>query len=98
ASGSVTCFRSAADCYAALTPALRERVNAIELLHLYDYAKINAGLYKPFADPATASADAVFDYKPLAWQHPVSGAPMLWLSPPEGFRGVERDEGIAFFN
>jgi len=97
-SGSVTCFRSAADCYTALTPALRERVDAIELLHLYDYAKINAGLYKPFADPATASADAVFDYKPLAWRRPVSGETMLWLSPPEGFRGVEHDEGIAFFN
>jgi len=98
ASGSVTCFRSAADCYTALTPELRARADAVELLHLYDYDKVNAGLYKPFADPATATASAVLDYKPLAWRHPVSGTPMLWLSPPEGFRGLERDDGIAFFN
>lgn len=97
-SGSITCFRSAADSYKALTPELRKRVDEVELLHLYDYAKVNAGQYKPFADPATASADAVFRYRPLAPRHPISGAPMLWLSPPEGFRGLERDEGIAFYN
>jgi alpha-ketoglutarate-dependent taurine dioxygenase len=96
-SGSVTNFRSAADMCAALSPELRARAEAVECLHLYDYAKVNAGQYVPWADPATASPDAVLDYKPFIWRHPSSGVEVLWLSPPEGFRGVERDDGIELY-
>jgi alpha-ketoglutarate-dependent taurine dioxygenase len=97
ASGSVTSFRSAVDMFAALTPELRDRVGSIEGLHLYDYAKINAGQYVAWADPATASPDAVWGYKPLIWRHPASGDQMLWLSPVEGFRGIDRERGIELF-
>jgi taurine dioxygenase len=97
-SGSVTSFRSGASMCAALPPDLHDRAAAIECLHLYDYTKINAGLYEPWADPATASPDAESDYKPLIWHHPVTGVEVLWLSPPEGFRRIDRDGGIELFN
>jgi taurine dioxygenase len=96
-SGSVTNFRSAVDFCAALTPELHDRAAAVECLHLYDYAKVNAGEYEPWADPATASPDSVWDYKPLIWHHPGKDVDALWLSPPEGFRGIDRDGGVELF-
>ena len=98
-SGSITGFRSCADQYRVLTPALKQAAEGIECLHMYDYTKIHAGRFKPWDDPDDASPDAESDYKPFVWQQPDTGTRVLWHSPSTiSFRGIDRDDGIALYN
>ena len=97
-SGSVTGFRSCADQLRILSPELREAVQDVECLHMYDYTKIHAGRYKPWDDPDDASPEAESDYKPFIWEQPGSGVKVLWHSPSTiSFRGIEREAGIALY-
>ncbi|MCW5770166.1 MAG: TauD/TfdA family dioxygenase [Rhodospirillaceae bacterium] len=90
-SGTATKFRNAHTLYERLPDALRQRVQGIKILHLFNYQGDHTG----WQDPAQAPPDSPRAWQPLVWKNPETGEDALWLSPLStvGFEGTTLEEG-----
>ncbi len=97
ASGSETHFRSAVAFHDALPPEMKTRVDGIQCKHLYDHTKIAAREYRDWdTEPTPGSPTKV---RPWVWQDPATGRRALLHSQSTlDFEGIDRDEGISFYN
>jgi len=76
ATGGETLFTDAAAAYARLPERLKARVAGLSARHVANY-NLFEGDGRPRYDPASGAKAAVH---PVAWPHPESGAPILFVS------------------
>jgi len=76
ARGGETLFTDAAAAYARLPPSLKARIEGLKARHVANY-NLFEGDGRPKFDPASSAKSAIH---PIAWPHPESGAPILFVS------------------
>ena len=75
--GGETRFLNAAAAYQALPSDLKAQIQGRSARHVYDYS-LNRGDQRPDATKLSDAADTFVH--PLVWNHPGTGAPLLFLS------------------